>query len=173
MLFQKITTLLLLSGIAFYSSAQESVTYSVITALPKPNMSVKVVIDNKSFPLKADESSILFRGKAPKAHFSYHYAIFGDQDDNDRPTLFEAFSREPVSESTVNEFFNRSKNTHKLAPLPQVYQPLPVINRIKSDLHTEGEIPTIHLWGDQSEIDRLHDNQSEDIKIKLNMDYIG
>jgi hypothetical protein len=59
-----------------------------------------------------------------------------------------------------------------LAPLPQVYQPLSVLDRVQSDLHIEGEIPTIHLWGNQNEIDRMYQNQLEDIKIRLNMDYI-
>jgi hypothetical protein len=144
----------------------------VIASLPKPNMTVKVVIDgNQTFSLEASHSSILFQGEAPGAYRDYYYAIYNDN--VDEPSLLESFSREPVSKSTLNEFFNRSKNTHKLAPLPQVYQPLPVMNRIKSSLHGEEEIPTIHLWGNQSEIDRLHDNQLEDNKIKLNMDYIG
>ncbi|KAI8881341.1 hypothetical protein K501DRAFT_189208 [Backusella circina FSU 941] len=133
-------------------------------------MSVKVVIDGKqSYSLEADENSILFRGEAPEADSGYSYAIYNDKE----PSVLESFSRKPVTEKTVNEFFNRSKNQHELASLPQIYQPLPIMNRIKSDLHSEGQIPTIHLWGDQDEIDRLHDNQLEDIKIKLNMNYIG
>jgi hypothetical protein len=158
-------------GTISHVSAQEEITYSVVTSLPKPNMLVKVVIDDDhSYLLEADESSILFRGEAPEASSNYRYAIYDGEGDT---TLVESFSREPVSESTVNEFFNRSKNVHELAPLPQVYQPLSVLNRLQSDLHIEGEIPTIHLWGDQNEIDHMHQNQLEDVKIRLNMDYIG
>jgi hypothetical protein len=133
-------------------------------------MSVTVVVDNTSFPLQATDNSILFSGEAPAAESGYHYAILKDNQVN----AAEAFSRKPIADdSTVNEFFNRSKNTHELAPLPQVYTPLPIIDRIKSDLHVEGEIATVHLWGNQTEIDHLHDNQSEDLDIDLNMDYIG
>ncbi|KAI8881326.1 coth-domain-containing protein [Backusella circina FSU 941] len=133
-------------------------------------MSVAVVVDNTSFPLQASDNSILFSGEAPAAESGYHYTILK----NNQVNTSESFLREPVTdENTVNEFFNRSKNTHELAPLPQVYSPLPIIDRIKSDLHIEGQIATVHLWGNQTDIDHLHDNQSEDLDIKLNMDYIG
>lgn len=62
-------------------------------------MLVKVAIDDgQSYLFEANENSILFRGEAPEASSSYHYAIY-DGDYN--LTLVESFSREPVSESTV------------------------------------------------------------------------
>jgi hypothetical protein len=145
-----------------------NITYNVVTSLSEPSMSLSVIVDNISFPLQSS-SSILFKGEAPAAKHGYQYAIFN----NGELRTSEPFLRDPVSENTVNEFFNRSKNTYDITPLPQVYSPLPIINKIRSDLHRDGQIATIHLWGEQDEVDNLHNNQLDDIKVKLNMDYIG
>ncbi|KAI8641497.1 coth protein-domain-containing protein [Parasitella parasitica] len=61
-----------------------------------------------------------------------------------------------------------------LTQLPTIMEPLPIINRIKSDLHIDGEIPTIHITGSQSAIDNLHANNYADIDVSdLNMTYIS
>ncbi|KAI8880086.1 coth-domain-containing protein [Backusella circina FSU 941] len=145
-----------------------NITYNVVASLPESNMSLFVIVDNVSFPLQSS-SGILFKGEAPAAKYGYQYALFK----NDEISVSEPFLRDPISENTVNEFFNRSRNTYDISPLPQVFPSIPIINKIKSDLHKDGQISTIHLWGEQAEVDNLHNNQLDDIKVKLNMDYIG
>lgn len=133
-------------------------------------MDVAVVVDNVVFPLKP-EHGILYSGEAPPAKTGYNYAFVDGADIK----ISESFQRSPLSleSSTLNEFFNRSSNVYNIKPLPQVFPPLEIIHRIKSDLHIQSQIPTIHIYGEQSTIDTLHGSQLEDLDVKLNLAYIG
>ena len=86
----------------------------------------------------------------------------------------EDFIRMPVrgADRTLNEHYERSWNQKPLNSIPTTMAPLACIHRITSDLHIEGEIPTIHFFGNQSLIDLVHANQGDDVKIKVNMTYI-
>lgn len=133
--------------------------------------SVGVMVDNQVFPLKAQkESSLYFSGKASIAETSYKYVIL---DGENRVIEQENFTRTPVTDhDTYNEYYNRSWNSMDLAQLPNTFEPLPIINRIKSDLHIDGQIPTIHITADQADFDYIHSNPSNKTKISGHMTYI-
>ncbi|KAI8875992.1 coth-domain-containing protein [Backusella circina FSU 941] len=130
-----------------------------------------VVVDDQVYPLSTSEkTSLLHTGEAPIASQGYSYALLKEGD----IVIPENFTRAPVESDTVNEYFNRSWNKWELDQLPIVLPPLPIIDRIDSDLHIDGQIPTIHFVGNQSALDYLHDNQAnEDIEVSVNMTYIS
>ncbi|CEP14944.1 hypothetical protein [Parasitella parasitica] len=154
------------------SGQGKDIRYNVIASPESPNMSVAVVVDNNTYILGASESAtLLYSGNAPIAQVGYHYAIVNSAN---QIHATEAFSRAPFQgESTENEFFNRSLSTHQLSSLPQVYKQMPYVNRIESDLHILNQIPTIQIWGNQTEIDMLHKEQLQDLKFKFNVTYYG
>lgn len=154
----------------FLSATAQAVMYNVITE-PLVNMSVVVVVDKAIFPLKVS-SGILHQGDAPPAKVGYNYGyVVGI---NATLQILEPFVRAPFrGESSPNEFFNRSVSIHDIHGLPKIFNPLQNIHRIQSDLHQENQIPTIHLYGNTSATKYLHENQQEDIDIKLNMAYFG
>lgn len=166
---KKLNELKLVSPILLASLVYgQNITYNVITSPSSTSQSVAVVVDNTTFPLSAT-NGILYSGEAPIAKGGYSYAIL----ENSQINSSEPFSRSPVTSNTPNEFFNRSRNEYQVVQLPQALPELPNINRVESKLHNISQIPTIHLWGNQSEIDFLHKNQLTDIDIRLNMTYIG
>ncbi|EIE79697.1 hypothetical protein RO3G_04402 [Rhizopus delemar RA 99-880] len=132
-------------------------------------MGVAVVVDGTTFPLQ-QTLGILYQGEAPIAKTSYHYAIV---DANHGINASESFARNPIQADSLNEFFNRSMNAYNVSSLPQVLPPLPSIKRIASDLHKDGQIPTIHIWGNETAITYLNTNQQEDIDVELNFTYFG
>lgn len=151
------------------NAQKQNITYNVIASPYTPEQSVVVVVDDISWPL-ASAFGILYQGEAPIAQTGYHYAIL---ESNQQVNTTEGFSRTPVPESTVNEFFNRASNQYEISPLPQFLAPLSSIDRIQSELHTLNQIPTIHIWGNETAVALLHENQSEDLDVELNFTYIG
>ncbi|KAG0800639.1 hypothetical protein G6F22_002032 [Rhizopus arrhizus] len=130
-----------------------------------------VIVDSISYPLEANKTfPVLFSGKAPSAKSGYHYAKVYVTDNS---TLAEPFERQPVNQSTPHEFFNRTWNTHDNAQLPHVYSPLNSIHRIKSDLHRDNEIPTIHIIGNQTELDQMKGNTTADVSVKTTVSYLS
>lgn len=130
------------------------------------NYALGVIVDNDLYPLTTvDSISTLYHtGDAPRAHLGYRYAIIDKN--GDIIIEEENFSRSPVIEdSTLNEYYNRSWNTMNVDKLPVIMEPLPILNRIQSDLHLEGQIPTIHITGNQTAIDIIHNNAREDIRV--------
>jgi hypothetical protein len=138
------------------------------------NQTVGVIVDDQLYPLTSvnEASTLLHTGEAPMASTGYRYAVL--LKDNYSVIDQETFSRQPVinASETLNEYYGRSWNSMTLSKLPTIMSPLPIINRLDSDLHIDGEIPTIHLFGNQSAIDYIHGNQQSDIDITLNMTYI-
>jgi spore coat protein CotH len=130
-----------------------------------------VVVDNVTYPLTPSKnSSILYSGQAPAAQSGYRYVKITKENDYQE---IEPLFRQPTKNKTVNEFFNRSWNSRNLTQLPVLYQPLDAIHRINSSLHRDGEIPTIHLVGNQTQFDIMHNsNSTEDYEIMSNMTYI-
>ncbi|KAG0934896.1 hypothetical protein G6F57_011578 [Rhizopus arrhizus] len=130
-----------------------------------------VIVDSISYPLVANKTfPVLFSGKAPSAKSGYHYAKVYVTDNS---TLAEPFERQSVNQSTPHEFFNRTWNTHDNAQLPQVYPPLRSIHRIRSDLHRDDEIPTIHIIGNQAELDQMKGNTTADVSVKTTISYLS
>lgn len=150
-------------------------TYNVIS-LVSDNQTLGVIVDDEIYPLTStnDASTLLHKGKAPIASTSYKYAIL-DKDNTTSIIEQESFSRDPITNSskTLNEYYGRSWNTKTLDQIPTIMDSLPIINRIDSDLHIDGEIPTIHITGNQTAIDYIHANAESDIDITgLNLAYI-
>ncbi|KAG0177315.1 hypothetical protein DFQ29_004985, partial [Apophysomyces sp. BC1021] len=61
----------------------------------------------------------------------------------------------------------------KVAKLPNVLPLLSSIDRIRTDLHVDGQIPTLYFSGNQTAIDIMHSNNTGDNKVITNMTYIS
>ncbi|CEP14745.1 hypothetical protein [Parasitella parasitica] len=148
-----------------------AINYSVINLLNETH-SMGVSIDNVTYPLVRSENvTILHTGQAPVATSGYRYVKITNENNN---TEIEPFLRPPSQNDTVNEFFKRSWNHKQLSQLPAMFSPLPAIKRISSQLHRDGEVPTIHLTGNQTLIDIMHNSSgSEDIDVPTNMTYVS
>jgi hypothetical protein len=46
------------------------------------------------------------------------------------------------------------------------------MDRIDSDLHIDGQIPTLHMVGNQTQLDAMHANSTGDIDVGVNMTYM-
>ncbi|KAG2210682.1 hypothetical protein INT46_008065 [Mucor plumbeus] len=134
-------------------------------------MGVKVDNNNNIFPLKLRNNDIktLYSGMAPIAKLGYNYVRVYPND----TVVEESFKRAPVTHNTVNEFFNRTWNSYSIAQFPQIYPPLPAIRRISSKLHKEGQIPSIHISGNQTLFDKMHNNSIEDLSVMSNISYVS
>ncbi|KAI8091034.1 coth protein-domain-containing protein [Gilbertella persicaria] len=120
---------------------------------------------------KADQSRILYSGKAPVALKGYSYAVV----DTDTGSIIERepFTRNPINMDTLNEFYSRTWNTFSISRLPSLFSKLQSINQIDSDLHQYDQIPTLHLFGEETDVNKMHNNISSDIEISLGLTYIG
>ncbi|KAI9481057.1 MAG: coth protein-domain-containing protein [Benjaminiella poitrasii] len=162
-----------IAGAAAAVIPSSNVTYSVVSFVPN-NETVSVLVDGELYPLTSmnEVSTLLHTGEAPIANTGYKYAIV-NKSNNSVIIDEESFTRIPISANTFNEYYGRSWNTKPLVKLPVVMNPLPVINRIESDLHIDGQIPTIHITGNQTAVDYIHSNPLQDTDIVLNMTYIS
>lgn len=174
MICEHVTNIHVVLGLFALASAQldnNVIDYSVVNLLNETH-TMGVSVDNVTYPLSFDQkvTNMLYTGKAPVAKNGYQYVKILKEDNS---TEAESFLRQPIQNSSLNEFYNRTWNTQTLSQLPIAFEPLEVINRIKSDLHRDGEIPTIHLVANQTAMDLMHkSNSSEDYKIRTNMTYI-
>ncbi|KAG0175357.1 hypothetical protein DFQ28_000969 [Apophysomyces sp. BC1034] len=139
-------------------------------AVAEQQQSMAVIVDNMIFPLySSSDCPIMFVGMAPIAKDGYSYAKFnaGKIKEN------EPFLRAPASDDTPHEFYNRTWNSVTVAKFPSVLPPLPVIDRIQSDLHVDGQIPTLYFAANQNDVDTMHNDSSSDISVLTNMTYLG
>lgn len=153
------------------SALAQQTSYSVISLVNGDAAGMVVVVDDKPYPLHiSSSSSLLFSGSAPHPEKAYHYAKV---DSTGNILEKEPFDREPFEgDATPNEHYNRTWNTWKIPQLPQVLDPLPAIHRIDSKLHIDGEIPTIHITGDDQAIQNMHKHEKDDIQVNTTMTYI-
>ncbi|GAN05825.1 conserved hypothetical protein [Mucor ambiguus] len=167
---------LFVAGVTYITVATASnITYNVVSLQPN-NQTIAVIVDDQVYPLASvsKKSQLLHTGDAPAAASGYKYAVI----DKANPSNIidqESFTRAPVTEDkTLNEYYGRFWNTMNLTQLPTIMDPLPIIDRIESKLHIDGEIPTIHITGNQSAIDNMHKQQYADIDVEgLSMTYIS
>ncbi|KAI8388122.1 coth protein-domain-containing protein [Radiomyces spectabilis] len=144
-----------------------SITYNVISA--GPTDSVAVVVDNVKYPLSPSSvAPILYTGEAPAATKGYHYVRLHGNQVQDQ----ESFTRKPVNEDTTNEFYNRTWNSREIRQFPKLLEDLPVFNRMESQLHVVGEIPTFYFSANQKQIDNLHENSIAENEVLTNLTYI-
>jgi hypothetical protein len=172
-IYHKIAITLFVASVTSVVAAS-NVTYNVVSLQPS-NQTIGVIVDNQVYPLTSvsKKSHLLHTGEAPAAASGYKYAVL-DKVNTSNIVDQESFIRNPVTDdSTLNEYYGRSWNTMNLTQLPTIMDPLPIIDRIKSDLHIDGEIPTIHFTGNQSAIDYMHANQYANVEASdLTMTYI-
>ncbi|KAI8098289.1 coth protein-domain-containing protein [Gilbertella persicaria] len=169
-MIRKVLELVLLTTIVAVQA--HNITYNVIASSAN-NFMIAVNVDDTLYPLHPSYG-ILFQGEAPAAKKGYRYSII-NADDN-IVNITEPFLRPPLEHnvvSTPNHFFNRSIDIHELNYLPQALEPISALNRVQSDLHIPSQIPTIHIYGNTSATQYLHENQLEDIEVNLDMTYIS
>ncbi|KAI8970671.1 coth protein-domain-containing protein [Pilobolus umbonatus] len=158
---------LLLILCALTSVFAQNIVYNVI-AEASANHSVSVIVDKKAYPL-VPTSGVLYQGEAPIARSHYYYSMTV----NSTVVIKESFKRKAVKVNTPNEFFDRPQNKYKINKLPQILPDIPSRNEIDTKLHRIDEIPTIHIFGDQADVDELHVEQEKEVKKKLSFTYIG
>lgn len=143
----------------------------MISLLANHDHRMAVVVDGISYPMDATPSSkLLFAGLAPAASNGYYYAKY---DSSNNLIDHEPFVRKSFEgDTSPNEHYNRPINKWKIAQLPQVLEPLPLIQRIDSQLHKDGEIPTIHITGDPNSINNMHQSAKDDIQVNTTMTWI-
>ncbi|KAI8146998.1 coth protein-domain-containing protein [Fennellomyces sp. T-0311] len=128
-----------------------------------------VMIDNKRYDLsQSTVDPIVFTGSAPEGQNGYYYAKITE----DAITEREPFIRRPIKDDfTPFEFYNRSQIKWEITPMPQIFEPS--FKRVQNDLHMEGQISTIHIIGNQSDIDTMHKNiSSHDFEVNVNFTFI-
>ncbi|KAF7721193.1 hypothetical protein EC973_005124 [Apophysomyces ossiformis] len=161
-------SVLFASFIALISA--RNITYNVIVSAGD-QQTVAVVVDKNPFPLKPSAHSVLlYTGEAPEAIEAYNYAKFNGSQMVEQ----EAFLRHAVKVDTPNQFYNRTWDTVSPAKLPGTLPPMSAIDRIKSDLHLNDQIVTIHFEADEGAIDRMQKstlNNTE--KVVTTMTYIS
>ncbi|MBM6383957.1 MAG: hypothetical protein JSY10_08170 [Paenibacillus sp.] len=130
------------------AASNKNITYNVISLVPN-NQTLGVIVDDSFYPLTStsDVSTLLRYDEAPTSTSEYKY-VFA-QSDNNQIIETEKFSRTiNENETKLNKCYGRAWNSYdKIKKLPTILPPLPIINRIESDLHIENEISTIHLLG--------------------------
>ncbi|CEP15201.1 hypothetical protein [Parasitella parasitica] len=151
----------------------QNITYKVVTtALDNGDpLAMGVLIDDYKtpFPLTASaDIPYIYTGYAPIAKSSYSYVRFNKNSWSLEER--EAFSRDAVETDTVFEFYNRSQNTYSVPGLPQLYEPIDSMNRVKSDLHYNDRIPAIFLSGD---ISSFQTNSSKGVNAAVDVTYVG
>ncbi|KAI8981843.1 coth protein-domain-containing protein, partial [Mycotypha africana] len=145
------------------------IQYNVVKLLNETDR-MAVMVDNNTYPLsRSTETPIIHTGQAPVAKSGYHYVKL-DQYNN---TQAESFSRSPVTIDTVYEYFNRTWNNRTLAQIPQLYAPLGAIHKVESDLHKDGQIATIYITANQTELDNMHHNSNADLTVNSSITYVS
>ncbi|KAG2213884.1 hypothetical protein INT47_001153, partial [Mucor saturninus] len=136
------------------------------------NADMGVIIDEIPTPFMlgvSEETPYIFTGVAPSALKGYRYTKINSSKIYDT----ETFSRFPIKENTLNEFYGRSTNIHNIPAYPQLFEPLASIHRINTDIHQDGQIPTFFLYGNPAGVREMHSNVFLKTKIELNLTYIG
>ncbi|KAI8064292.1 coth protein-domain-containing protein [Gilbertella persicaria] len=167
----RITTGIIILATTASTVLASNITYNVVSLVPS-NQTLGVLVDGQLYPLTGEsDSSIFHTGEAPSASSGYKYAQILKNDYS--IVSQENFTRSPLTNDTLNEYYDRSWNTKTMNTIPTILSPLSVVNRIDSDLHVDGQIPTIHLTGNQTAVDEMHADSQADTKVDLNMTYIS
>ncbi|KAI8647942.1 coth protein-domain-containing protein [Parasitella parasitica] len=160
----------LLASTALALEINNIIEYNVVGLLNQSE-TMGVTVDNATYPLKirSNDTRILHSGMAPTAKSGYNYVRIYPNN----TVVKESFKRAPVIQNTVNEFFNRTWNNYSIAQFPQIYPPLASIKRVTSQLHKEGQIPSIHISGNQTLFDKMHGNSTADLSVMSNVSYVS
>ncbi|ORY98113.1 coth protein-domain-containing protein [Syncephalastrum racemosum] len=109
------------------------------------------------------------RGSAPEG-VSYRYVLV--KQGTVQVVDEEPFTRTNLKEVGLNQFYGRpwtrKEDVRTFEPIaPARY------DRVASNLHPQDQIPTLHIIGDQNDIDTLHKNYLQDIDTHVNVTYIS
>lgn len=120
------------------------------------------------------DSTLFYYGEAPLSTSGKYQYVILDKNNYTHLLHTENFTRTAtnITKNTLNEYYGRFWNSFNLTKLPTILPPLPIVNRVKSALHIDGEIPTIHFVGNQTEIDTMHHNQTGCTEVYANLTYI-
>ncbi|ORX41996.1 hypothetical protein BCR36DRAFT_407251 [Piromyces finnis] len=149
-----------ISALLLAANAYAKVTFKVVAVSGTPS----VVINNKSYSMKLEQypvySVTLNDVNAP---VKYNYALGSEK---------ESFTRSlPAgSESTLNEFFNRSVTTLKHPLLPQAFPTFSTLK--KSKLFDDTSVGTFLIEGSSSDIKKLHNNPNGDTKYNVKITFV-
>ncbi|KAG2186110.1 hypothetical protein INT43_002548 [Umbelopsis isabellina] len=148
------------------------ITYNVVVPPDLASHVVGVAINDDIYPLTANpDAPMLYSGNAP-GETSYRYVIV-DSLENKVLLDFEKFQRPAINtlDRTYNEVFGRAWNQLSLPSIPKMYDyPYPVP---ESKLFEEGTIASIHFRADQAEVDKMHTQFQDEIKVKGVLTYIN
>ena len=151
-----------------------NIEYRVVGTLPEnsqTNDTIAVVIDEAPYPLSVSvNDNLTYFATAPIATKEYYYAHI-DPDNGNKVISREPFARQPKQSDTDYEFYNRSQAYWDIPTLPRLYDPL--YHRKESDLHLDGQIGTIHIRANSTDLMNLHENSlDEDAFVTGNMTFI-
>lgn len=144
-------------------------TYNVIS-VTESGHTMGVLVDGKTYPLQASETvPVLHSGTAPSGIYNY-VKLDGSKGVVEQES-FKRQLEEPL-EATPNEFYNRSWTTQHVPELPTLLDELPAIHRLNSTLHRRDQIATLYLSGDWKQLDLMHSNTTDEIKVPVDMHLI-
>jgi hypothetical protein len=146
-----------------------TIKYNVIS-VTESGQTMGVLVDGKTYPLQASETvPVLHSGTAPPGTYNY-VKLNGSQGVVEQ----ESFKRrlDKPLEATPNEFYNRTWTTQHVPELLPLLDTLPAIHRSNSTLHHRDQIATLYLSGDWKQLDLMHSNPMDEIKVPVDMHLI-
>eukprot|EP00833_Pecoramyces_ruminatium_P002993 jgi/Orpsp1_1/1177025/evm.model.c7180000059879.2 len=153
----KLVTAILLAANALLVNCQ--VTFKVIAVSGTPS----VVVNGKKYSMTVEEYpvySVTVNDANPSD--KYYYVVGSDK---------EKFTRTVESDTTLNEFFNRTITVKQHPLLPMAYEQLPTLK--KSKLYDDTFIATILIEAKKADIDYLHSHPNGDDKFNCTVTYVS
>jgi hypothetical protein len=128
-----------------------------------------VTIDNATYPLnQSSESPLLYTGQAPSGS-PYSYCVL---DAANSVVQQELFARPALAgNNSLNEVYNRTNNIVGIPALPKIWDSVYKTD-VSNSLHIDGQIAVIHIQGNESEIEAIHNNNTLEDKVAGNMTVI-
>lgn len=137
---------------------QSKVTFKVIAVSGTPY----VVINKKKYSMKVEQYPVYTTTVNVNAPVKYHY-ILGSEEESFTRTLSSG-------SSTLNEFFNRKVTVKKHPELPKAFETFSTLK--KSKLFDDTHVATILIEANQNEINSLHKNVKNKIKVASKVYYV-
>jgi len=138
--------------------AESKVTFKCIAVSGTPS----VVVNNKKYAMKVEQYPVYTATVDVDAPVKYHYALNGKE---------ESFTREATSDTTLNEFFDRKFTVKRHPLLPKAFESPSSVKQSK--LFDDTFVSTILVEVNQSKMDGLHKNPSDESKIPAKVIYVS
>lgn len=146
-----------------------TIAYNVIS-VTESGHTMGVLVDGKTYPLQASKVvPVLHSGTAPPGTYCY-VKLNGSQAVIEQ----ESFERQlyKALEATLNEFYHRTWNIQHVPELPILLDALPAIHRSDSPLQRRDQVATLYVSGDRKQIDLMHSNVTDKIKVPVDVHLI-